>query len=108
MKRTGPLHRKTRLRRHGRRHLREQQARLRFRSAVLARAAGKCERCGFRTRRLDAHHIVPTSRAPGWPGLHLPSNGAALCRWCHDGVHALRVPDWAAWLKSAPSAERAA
>ncbi len=78
---------------------------LAFRNAVLNRAKGRCERCGAR-RALDAHHIVPRSRAPGWDGLHRPANGAALCRPCHREVHD-HIGDWKAWLKSGPGGGRA-
>lgn len=105
MKRT-KIQRKTSLRRSAFRRGTVLSLELRaFRAAVLARAAGRCERCGERAT-LDAHHIVPRSRAPGWAGLHRPENGAALCRPCHRGVHE-RVGDWKRWLKSAPRPERA-
>lgn len=101
MKRT-PLRRRSPMRRSA--FLREHKQApeiLAFRVAVLARAKGRCERCGVKAR-LDAHHIVPRSRAPGWAGLHRPENGAALCRPCHQSVHERR-DDWRRWLKSAPT-----
>lgn len=102
MKRTGPLHRMTRLARHGARRLREHQARRRFRALVLERAQGRCERCCARAR-IEAHHLVPCSQAPGWAGLHDPElNGAGLCRTCHELVHEHAVPDWNYWLREAP------
>ena len=100
MKRT-PIARKTPMRRAAFKRERAIGAEvLAFRNAVLDRAKGRCERCGSR-RALDAHHIVPRSRAPGWENLHQPFNGAALCRPCHREVHD-HIGDWKRWLKEAP------
>lgn len=74
-----------------------------FKSAVLARAGNRCERCGGLgpkidgRRLLDAHHVL--SRARGGP--HEPWNGAALCGGadgCHLRAHAHLIPDWREWL----------
>ncbi|HET8954275.1 MAG TPA: HNH endonuclease signature motif containing protein [Solirubrobacterales bacterium] len=50
----------------------------RFRREVLARAGGRCERCGS-TEDVEAHH----RRALTDGGSNDPSNGEALCRRCH-------------------------
>ncbi|MCC7014688.1 MAG: HNH endonuclease [Planctomycetes bacterium] len=96
LKCTGPIHRKTRLRRHGKRHLRDRAAAIDFRRAVLERSGNRCERCERYSLRLHAHHLL--SRARG--GRHTVENGAALCIECHDAVHAHRASDWRAWIWS--------
>jgi hypothetical protein len=50
-----------------------------FRNAVLARAGGRCERCGS-TDRVEAHHLIRVANG----GQHDPAlNGQALCVRCH-------------------------
>lgn len=98
MKRS-PLKRKTRLRKRGARAEREAEALAEFRRAVLARARWVCERCSERAgfmpyTWLHAHHIKPRSRG----GTHDPENGAALCGYCHMGVHSHTVKDWRSWI----------
>ena len=89
---------RTRLRSLGRRGLRLASDRRVFRVAVRGRAKGRCERCetfvGY--ARIDAHHRVPRSRG----GDDDPdTNGAGLCRKCHDQVHGHTCSDWAEWFK---------
>ena len=45
------------------------------RKVVLARAAGRCQRCGRRDRRLQVDHITPVSQG----GTHDLGNLTALC-----------------------------
>lgn len=100
----------TPLRRVGARKKRERRDERSFQRAVIARAKGRCERCRRRPDldeclALEAHHIVPRSRAPGWEFLHDPKNGAALCggpAGCHAAVHDHRAHDWPRWLRDAP------
>ena len=54
----------------------------RFRAVVLARASGRCERCGSR-EDVEAHHRLPLHSG----GTNSPANGAALCRRCHRDAH---------------------
>ena len=65
---------------------------------MLERARGRCERCTAPTpeKYLEAHHVLPRSRG----GTDDLSNGAALCRSCHQAVHAHRVDDWRDWLQT--------
>lgn len=79
---------------------RKKAALIEFRRAVLARVkvpgGYKCERCRgfFRHESLiDAHHRLARHKF----GSNLIGNGAALCRQCHEGVHAAR-DDWRDWL----------
>lgn len=69
---------------------------------VIARARGRCERCGARCmgreRCLEVHHLVPRSRARGCAWIHDVRNLAALCRACHGAIHAHLVADWRRWL----------
>jgi len=73
-----------------------------FRRETLARARGRCDRCGrpFADRDLEAHHILPRSQG----GKHdAKTNGAALCRGpqgCHALVHRHQAPDWRRWLRT--------
>ena len=91
------MKRGSRLSRFGARARREQEALAAFKTAVHAR--GRCEECGT-DKNLHAHHIVSKARAPGWPLLHDPSNGALLCRSCHDYAHS--HPGESRWIKSRP------
>lgn len=88
------------LARRGARAARRAEALEAFRRAVLARAGGRCERCGAQPgsrplERLEAHHLLPRARG----GSDDPSNGAALCGACHRAVHEHRAADWASWLR---------
>lgn len=106
-KRTAPLARgaplkRTQFKRNSKR--RRSGAEERFRREVVARSGGSCERCGRSDRSVQAHHIVPRSRAVGKPWLHdAERNGAALCFDCHSAVHDHRCSDWQRWLKSEPT-----
>ena len=89
-----------------------------FRTAVLERSKGFCDRCGtWHGERLHAHHYRPRSLAtnnnPILPmalvGILPPSprhrtfssdgNGIALCLKCHDNVH-MRRGEAARWIDS--------
>jgi len=62
--------------------------------AVLARAAGSCERCGRTNTRLYADHIAELKH--GGDPLDL-SNGQALCGSCHTNkTNAARIANWMA------------
>lgn len=54
------------------------------RTALRQRSGGRCERCGQRAERLDAHHRMQRS-VGGHDELH---NLIAVCRACHDHIHA--------------------
>lgn len=91
MKRGGSLKR-TRIKPRGKRAEREAEALEHFRDRVLWRAQGVCERCG-KPGDLDPHHMKRN------PRVHDPELGAALCRPCHDQVHAHQAPDWRDWFR---------
>ena len=104
MKRT-LLKRHTRLSPFGRRaRARVDSLRL-FRALLWKRCRGRCERCRCLLRfaiydpwnphpPMHAHHLLPRSRG----GTDEPSNGAALCPWCHLAVHEHR-DDWQDWIR---------
>lgn len=79
-----------------------------FRFEVLLRARGHCERCGSKPAgtefdHLQAHHLVPRSRAVGKPWIHdAKRNGAALCTRCHDEVHHHSPKDRDQWILREP------
>ena len=54
---------------------------------ALARAGGRCERCGTRAPKLVRHHVEK--------GSEDPAHSLALCPACHHAVdpHAPRTPD---------------
>jgi hypothetical protein len=54
-----------------------------LRELVRQRAGYRCERCG-QARTLDPHHRKLKSQG----GADVASNLAAICRECHDWVHA--------------------
>lgn len=74
------------LRKVGKRGRRARQQIEAARPIVKARAGNRCERCNG-TRRLQLHHKVRRSRAPGWDGLHHPDNLELLCGGCHAAEH---------------------
>jgi integrase len=60
------------------------------RLAVIRRANGKCERCGFyfnNSAFLDVHHIIPTERVDISEGADRYNNCVALCPNCHREAH---------------------
>lgn len=69
----------------------------RLRAHVLARAGGRCERCGaVATVAHHRHHVED-----GGPEFPDPSGLEALCRPCHEAHHGRRRdrdPSWAAML----------
>lgn len=60
----------------------------RVRAPIIARAAGCCERCGKKRKRLQVHH--KTYERVG--GSELPADLEALCGRCHQKHHGLLVP----------------
>ena len=66
------------------------------RRLVLARADGRCERCGAEGVHLELHHRRYRSRG----GAHTASNLVALCGWgnhtgCHGWAHSdALAPAW--------------
>lgn len=57
----------------------------RWRTAVLARDEGRCRECGT-DERVQAHHVLPWATCP--EARYDIDNGHALCRPCHDDLHA--------------------
>ena len=54
-----------------------------FRTKVIEKARGKCQRCGKR-RKLYSHHIKKWSN---YPELRYdPNNGVGLCYKCHKEI----------------------
>lgn len=110
MKRT-PIKRKTSLARGGsirRRKRGSRGADRTFVRDVIRRSEGRCERCGrtpagTQFDHLQAHHLVPRSRAVGQPWMHdAKRNGAALCTRCHDEVHHHSPKDRDQWILREP------
>jgi hypothetical protein len=61
-----------------------------IRKAVLKRANGRCERCGFsfgNSAYLDVHHIIPTESVNISEGKDRYNNCVALCPNCHREAH---------------------
>lgn len=84
-----PLLRRSKLKPRGSRSKREAAALKAFRDGLRARS-DVCEVCGTKPTRanpLDPHHIVPRSRAAGWPSKNLPQvNGLRVCRRDHESL----------------------
>ena len=57
-----------------------------FKKAIKVRDKQRCQACKKRKEKLDIHHIDYTKRT-------VPENCIALCRTCHEKVHALRGQD---------------
>lgn len=55
---------------------------LAVRRVVFARAAGLCERCGWR-EPTEPHHL----RYPPWGTFDVPDNLIAICHQCHCDIH---------------------
>ena len=53
-----------------------------YRARIRARAAGICEACKARAKKLDLHHTDFSTTD------HAPENLAVLCRRCHKQAHA--------------------
>lgn len=88
---------KTALRRFGARAEREKALVAAFRAEVVARANGRCQRCGDRAL-LIAHHMVRRSSGLPLEKKHDPALGAALCRPCHGEVHD-HIGEWRRWFR---------
>lgn len=74
------------IRKVGARKKRERAALEAFRRGVQARALGHCELCGV-SATLESHHLVGRGRAADWFRLHDHDiNGMALCQPCHRDV----------------------
>jgi hypothetical protein len=80
-KRADPRHR-ARMTIYSSRRWREQT-----RPAVLARAGGRCERCG-EAGQLDVCHLVPTTQLVGTEAAFDVELCLALCRSCHNAYGA--------------------
>ena len=71
------------------------------RAEVIARARGRCERCGTWADQGQVHHRKPrqmggTSR----PEINDASNLVLLCQLCHDDVESHRTDAYeAGWLR---------
>jgi len=79
------------------RKLLEKQLDLAFSEFVRLRADGKCDMCGRKGGKLDAHHLFKRSRrSVRWDTL----NGVALCFRCHRlGAHSPDFGDQANFHK---------
>ncbi len=62
----------------------------RNRKLLLRRAGGRCERCGKKTARLQADHVIPVTQG----GTHLLANLMALCFDCHARKSATEGGGW--------------
>jgi hypothetical protein len=78
-----PDHRPARPSRHWSRN-RDSRAQARFRTLVLQRANGHCERCGATDKPLTAAHWPVPLRAfeAGDPDAYDPASGKAFCEQC--------------------------
>lgn len=83
---------RSRMRRTGKRKLREIDEIKAFSAAVLARDP-ECVRCK-RAPSTEAHHLVRKSRSAGHPNRHHPDAGVGLCWECHAFVHDNPSPEW--------------
>lgn len=83
---------RSRMKRVGKRKLREIDEIKAFSEAVLKRNP-QCVRCK-RAPSTEAHHLVRKSRSVGHPNRHHPDAGAALCHACHRHVHDTPSPEW--------------
>jgi len=104
---TSRLKRETRIRPIGRRGIEARKQIKAVRVVVMERAGARCERCGLGVciaGRLDLHH--KRSRSQG--GTHEAENLAALCRLCHDDLHAGRAADSDRWIVTRKEAAKAA
>jgi hypothetical protein len=106
---------RSKIRRRSRKQSAREKRRRKFRAAVLARAAGVCDRCErWHGDALHAHHFRPKSLGgtddPRFPlricqitGIERwaseQGNGVAVCTTCHTEIHA-RIGDGAAWIDS--------
>lgn len=93
------LERKAPLRRRKPRKRPPRRKRRAYRSAVLLRAGGRCERCSIHGSEtplgfLDVHHRLPRSRG----GSDCVENLVALCRPCHEAIHHHTADDWRDWI----------
>ena len=82
--------RRTRMKRVGKRALREADQLAAFRANPPVR----CERC-LKRRNVEAHHVLPRSRG----GPHTTDNRHWLCFLCHSGVHDHTATDWKEWTR---------
>jgi hypothetical protein len=67
-----------------------------IRAQVVARAAGKCERCGEPVSE-DAgemHERQPRGMTGHVRGEYSVENSEFICRKCHNRAHANRRPQW--------------
>lgn len=88
MKRSGPIARRTRMRRQSRKRPKIAALLALWSKVVRQRAGHRCESCG-RTGRLEAHHVWPKGKYHA-VRFFVP-NGVSLCFLCHkgpEGVHA--------------------
>ena len=102
---TSRLQRETRIRPIGPRGIETRKQITAVRVVVMERAGARCERCGLGVciaGRLDLHH--KRSRSQG--GTHEAENLAALCRLCHDDLHAGRAADSDRWIVRRAQASR--
>lgn len=85
--------RRTRIKQIGARKKRELEACKEFSRKFMAEYT--CDGCGarFPNHQIQAHHLVPRSRAPGHALLHDKRNRLWLHTECHNDAHSGRRPD---------------
>lgn len=62
------------------------------RKAILARANGKCEKCGrdlSTVKHYVVHHIIGVYKFTNMDDAHTPDNLSAICQSCHAKIHRL-------------------
>ena len=69
------------------------------RPIIEERCGGLCENPKCFNEAGDPHHVFFRSRHAGNFFIHHPGNLWALCRECHDGIHAGDLPELDAFLK---------
>lgn len=68
-------------------------------SLVIKARDKKCQWCGKKEGKLDAHHIITKARS-GFAGRWDIQNGVLLCFYCHRGkCHGSYIVEYADWIR---------